>query len=47
MNDHLHNGPHPVRDYAGFEGTVAEKASESVAAWKPASVPRKARRTSS
>ncbi|MEV7646981.1 arylsulfatase [Arthrobacter sp. NPDC089319] len=36
MNDQLHNGPHPVRDYTGFEGTVAEKASESIAAWKPA-----------
>ncbi|QTG81757.1 arylsulfatase [Arthrobacter crystallopoietes] len=33
MNEHTDGYPYPVRDYEGFCGRVAERASESVPAW--------------
>lgn len=34
MSAEINSGPYPVRGYTGFTGTVAEKASESIPAWK-------------
>jgi arylsulfatase A-like enzyme len=33
MPGEIHNGPYPIRDYAGFDGVIDELASQSVPSW--------------